>query len=1131
MAPPSKPSDASTEAPKPETKPEDHQNNLLSLTLDGAKKNVLAPAVNSLAVEPINAGANVVNGLLKGGTAVYNYVAKTDCAAPQVGKLTEVDHGKPDEGTAAYYTQEVVSTASSFLAYAVAGKVAGKFLRAGGELMPLEAELKSLKIGQMTRAVAQDSRVAMVTGATVYAGIRDTKPGESHGSNMASTFVGFAAFELGNTAVLNPKASMLMQASQRFTVGSIGGVAQANTASLIQQHRLLTRDENVAAGTGGGFLNALIPVGNKAVEENPLIRTTPHANEAVKSLHIEAAKALPKGATPEPGSWADPAATKALTRAARADLNMKLKVDAAPGDTHIDQSKNVIHVAKGDDPLNVLQEMAHRRINKDPKYEAEFRDQASRLQSNNPADARNAQVKEDYIQTRIKQEIAARTEQNEAAAKLGAVRRASVDANEIRNSEGYGARFEQEADQFIASGGKERPAIDHAGPGGGHAGADHVVNTVSNAHAENTHGGDAHPDGPGGGNNADRSFEGLSPDRLNTLNRDLELWPEVEDLRKQTGVGWDAVSDENPTPRQFQWYNYPEGVSFKGSFEGNDNVIWAAHYGPNLDEVILVKRNPISKELSARRYTSDPQYEADGNGRMFSSSSVEKFFDASANGTDFDALFNSNVGLRATRYNIVEGNELFPSGSSFTNFSKPQVYDLGGEKIFPSSMLEYNDANGRVDYHQDYPFETVVSEFDKPIESEGVRFNVAVPQTAPGSWRLFRLDAQGNHQGFTDVFTDESPLKTSFGEAIQVDRIGNKDVYHMKDGSSYTMTHRDGKIEQKHYVNGEVESTKTYKKDAGYDENYNPPWRTVFGLADKVTVAPTKATYHLESGGTVDLFKTPTKYGDIENVKWIYTDPDGDITLQLEDGAQTRVKMPKDGVQTGVPGAPDAVGVQVVPGLGGFNRYYFENGETFDVYPDRPGVGISREAGKVTEVGTGPNGWRVITTNFNKGQLPTVEVEDPRTGIRRFQLPMEKCFDDNQNPIPVISEEYKSGLMTKWGLALARETYWTGYSKLRLAEGTKGYREIDLDPAGNQIKRDAQGNVTLIPEPKEFPSLRGIASPRRIVNARDFPARKVNMPGDGVPPPDDSAWEDAAAAEEEIHHNDEKDEPLDVDDP
>ncbi|HEY9680748.1 MAG TPA: hypothetical protein V6C86_04130 [Oculatellaceae cyanobacterium] len=1133
MAPPnSKPSDA-PEAPKPESKPEEHKNNLLSL-MEGAKKNVLAPAVNSLAIEPVNAGANVVNGLMTAGTWAVNKVSGEQYTAPQFGKLTEMDQGQAEKGTAAAYTQQIVSTGSSFLAYAIAGKVMGKALRTTGELMPLEAEIKNLQIGHITRAVAQDSRVAMVLGATAYAGVRDTKDGESHLSNAVSTFVGFAAFEAGNSAVLNPRSSALMQASQRFTVGAIGGVAQGNAASLIQEHRLLTEKENFAAGTGGGFLNALIPTGNKILEENPVAKFTPHANEAAKSLHVEAARALPKGATPEPGSWADPASIKALSKAARADLNMKLKVDAAPGNTHINQKENVIHVAKGDDPLNVLQEMAHRRIAKDPKYEAEFRDQASRLQSTDPADAGNAAVKEQYIQTRLNQEIAARTAQNEEAAKLGAPRRVSVDATEIRDKEGYGARFEQEANQFIASGGKTRPEIDHAGPGGGHGGghsADHVVNTVSTAHAEADHGPGAHADGPGGGHETERDTARTAEERA-ALDRDLEAWPDVQDLQKQTGTSWEATSEDNPTPRQFHWYSYPEGVSFHGRFEGNDNVIWAAHYGPNLDEVVLVSRDPITKALSAKKYFADPEYAADNTGRMFSSHSIKKTFDRSANGTDFHDLFNSEQGLRATSYDIAEGNDLLPSNTTFTTFTKPQVYDLGGEKIFPSSMLEYHDANGRVDYHQDYPFETTITEYEKPIETEGgIRFKVAIPQNTPNSWRLFRLTADGRPDGFTDVFTEEHPLETSFGKVLQVDRLGNKDLYHMEDGSAVMMIHRDGKIVKEHWVNGRLESTKNLKKDAGYDEIYSPPWRSIFGLADKVTVTPTKAVYHLESGGTVNHFKEPTTYGHFENVEWVYEDPNGDKTLQLSDGAHTRVRIPVDGVKTGVTAFPDAIGVQIVPGLGGFNRYYFEGGEHFDVSPDRPGVGVYRGEGVVTEIGNGPNGWTIVSHYFNKGQLPTVEITDARTGVREIQLPMEKCFDDHKNPIPVITEVYKSGLMTKWGLALERQTFWSGSSKLRISDGAKGIREIDLDAAGNMIQRDAAGNqIGIIPEPKDFPSLRGVASPRRIVNSKDFAPRTVNMPGDEAPaaPYDDSAWEEAPPDED---HHESDDDKLDVDDP
>ncbi len=462
MAPPIAKSSDSQSASTSQAPKIEQQNNLLDIAYS-VKKIALAPAVNSLAIEPVNVGANVVNGVLELGTWATNKVSGANYQAPQVGKLSEMDTGtKPHEGSGAAISQQVFGTAGSFIAYAVAGKVAGKLMRAGGELMPLEMEIKNLKVGALARSVAQDRRVATVLGATAYAGLKDTKEGESHLSNAASTFIGFTAFEAGNSLFVDQRASALARTGQRFTVGAFGGYAQANTASIIQEHKFVKVD----AGTmiSGGVLNALMPAGHRAVDE-VAARTPgsgkPYVSEVAAKLHTQAARALPEGSLPEPGSWADPKAHDAVVTAARADLQSRVQTDA-PGESRINQTRNLVELNGSADPLTLIQELAHRKIFKDPVYERQFQAQAADLHSNDPLDLNNRSVKDRYIQTRVDQEVAARTAQNEAAEKLNARGSVSTDAKDILDKEGYRARFEREADDFVRTKGKSRPEIDHA---------------------------------------------------------------------------------------------------------------------------------------------------------------------------------------------------------------------------------------------------------------------------------------------------------------------------------------------------------------------------------------------------------------------------------------------------------------------------------------------------------------------------------------------------------------------------------------------------------------------------------------------------------------------------------------------
>ena len=235
------------------------QHNLLDLMVT-VKKNVVAPTVNSFALDPINACSNIVNGISELGTAGYNKMAGTNYHALQAGKLSEMELGQAKAGSAAFYSQQIFGTAGSFLTYAVAGKLAGRVLRATSEVAP-ELEVAGLNLGGTLRAVGQSEKVANLLGATAYGSARDTKEGESRLSNAASTLVGFSFFEVGNKYMLSSEANMAMKFGQRYTVGAVGGIAQTDVASLIQRNQVADGSQTFAAGLSGGFLNALLPVG------------------------------------------------------------------------------------------------------------------------------------------------------------------------------------------------------------------------------------------------------------------------------------------------------------------------------------------------------------------------------------------------------------------------------------------------------------------------------------------------------------------------------------------------------------------------------------------------------------------------------------------------------------------------------------------------------------------------------------------------------------------------------------------------------------------------------------------------------------------------------------------------------
>jgi hypothetical protein len=494
MASPLTPSDS----PKPEqadaAKHEGNHTNLLDIWSD-VKKNALAPAYNSMAIEPLNVAGNIVNGVSDAGTWALNKLSGSNHQALQVGKAHEMEVGKVEKNSWGSWSQQICGTAGSFLAYAVAGKVAGRAMRVGGDLMPAELAINDLRLGVAVRSVAQDQRAATIIGATAYAGLKDPKEGESRASNMTSTFVGFSFYEAGNSYFVNPKGSALLRLGQRSAVGFAGGAAQGDIASLVQTGKPADLGANFSSGIAGGVLNALMPTGRHIVDsavENPLFKSVPHVTEATGRLYSDAAQSLPPTQSVLRGSWADPKAVQAVNRMALYDLKTRLNVklgtetsaplavkfslaadsghamDQSPGKSAqlkpdqiwIDQKANVIHTSAEGSPRDVIHELAHRRIFKDPKYEKQFQSHASELVSFDPADPRNTPVKEKYINTRLDQEIAARTVENREAASMGDRAQVSIDRTQIRDQEGYGARLEREADDFVRSGGKARPEAD-----------------------------------------------------------------------------------------------------------------------------------------------------------------------------------------------------------------------------------------------------------------------------------------------------------------------------------------------------------------------------------------------------------------------------------------------------------------------------------------------------------------------------------------------------------------------------------------------------------------------------------------------------------------------------------------------
>jgi hypothetical protein len=246
-----------TELQRPASPKEQPNANWMLELAETAKNNAVLPALNSFLVEPVNACVNVVNG-----AASFMYRDSDNSfqrPTPVLPKMAEFEVTAAKQGSGAAISQQLFSTAGSFLIYPIVGKFAGKALGHVAEFAPVEFELGSLKLGRNLQTFARDERTAMVLGASAYAGIKDPKQGESRLSNALGTAVGFSAFELGNAKLVDAAAPLINRFERRFQ----GGIAQTNTESLIQHQQFST---DLGGALSGGLLNALIPAGERLVK-------------------------------------------------------------------------------------------------------------------------------------------------------------------------------------------------------------------------------------------------------------------------------------------------------------------------------------------------------------------------------------------------------------------------------------------------------------------------------------------------------------------------------------------------------------------------------------------------------------------------------------------------------------------------------------------------------------------------------------------------------------------------------------------------------------------------------------------------------------------------------------------------
>ena len=203
-----------------------------------ASSNVWHPVANALIVEPHNAVSSTVNDISKalGGKEIFDDWKKYD-----------VPHAKT---SGEWLAQNVSSGLAMVVPYGLAA------LASKGALSPLAGRLSA---DSLAGKIISSNSAALITGATIYDGLK--KPGEDQTriGNALGAAVGFTVFESGT--YLARGSSGLKLAMSRALTGGLGAGTQLSVSDLVSTGQAPSLDRLYQAAAQGAILNPLLGKG------------------------------------------------------------------------------------------------------------------------------------------------------------------------------------------------------------------------------------------------------------------------------------------------------------------------------------------------------------------------------------------------------------------------------------------------------------------------------------------------------------------------------------------------------------------------------------------------------------------------------------------------------------------------------------------------------------------------------------------------------------------------------------------------------------------------------------------------------------------------------------------------------
>lgn len=204
------------------------------------KDNIVAPAANTLALQPYNAIGNLVNPLSEAAFRM-DFMPRADLM-----KMPEPDYLSP-----AWFTQNIVGGVSTALVY---GGIAKGLSAGSGKL----ATRLGVEGTQAARFMTKETN-ALIVGGTLYEGLRDPHEGEKRYANMGGALVGLSIFSAGHK--WSTAMSGLKLHGARYATGAVGtSFQQIISTGLATGEMLSPRDITKDAFSGGVMNLVLSPI-------------------------------------------------------------------------------------------------------------------------------------------------------------------------------------------------------------------------------------------------------------------------------------------------------------------------------------------------------------------------------------------------------------------------------------------------------------------------------------------------------------------------------------------------------------------------------------------------------------------------------------------------------------------------------------------------------------------------------------------------------------------------------------------------------------------------------------------------------------------------------------------------------